>query len=298
MRNWLLNLTMQRRQVFFLVLFLSTLPILRWFALILLSLVTLRCGAKAGSQLVLAIVIPLALQLTYSKLGLLPLLGQVANVSLLFVLSLLLHTTRSWLVVLQVLTVLGLVVVLGVHVVYPDIANFWHSLLTSEFANLNTLPAFFSGAVSEQDMPALLAYVSRLATGLDVMVLSAAALVNVSLGRYLQATLFNPGGLKKELYQIHLSPLYASALILILILGLMTHLSLLLDCVGVVLLPLTVAGLSLMHYLTAQTRHQSVWLVFCYCALLLLSSEVFVILIGASFVDAWWNIRQRYVFKR
>ncbi len=298
MRNWLLSLLINRRQVFFLVLFLSTLPILRWFALILLSLVTLRLGAKAGSQLVCAILIPIVLQLTYSKVGLLPILGQVANIGLLFGLSLLLSLTRSWLMLLQCLTVLGLLVVLGVHVLYPDIANFWQALLTPEFASLKSLPAFFKAAVSEQDMPALLAYVSRLATGLDVMVISAAALVNVIFGRYVQASLFNPGGLKKELYHIHLSPLYASALLLILILGLMTHISLLLDCVGVVLLPLMVAGLSLVHYLTAQTRHQSMWLVFCYCALLLLSSEVLVILIGVGFVDAWWNIRQRYVFKR
>lgn len=298
MRNFLLRILTNRSQLFLLVLFLSTLPILRWFAAILLALATLRQGAKVGSQLVLAMVLPVLLLVVFSKIGGLPATTQVVNVLMLFGLSCLLRAYGSWQQLLQCLTFLGLAVVIVVHGFYPDIATTWQALLKPELATLKALPAALSGGLSEAELPAMLQRIARVATGLQVMVVSAMLLVNVAFGRYVQAALYNPGGLKAELYQLRLSKCYASVLVGLLVIALLSRQAIVLDCLAVVVLPLIVSGLSLVHYLTARSSRQSLWLVFCYIALLLFPPEVLVLLVGASLTDAWWNVRQRYALKR
>ena len=280
MRDFILRLLNNRTQLLLMVLFLSALPILRWFAAILLALVTL---------------VPVLLLIVMGKIGAIPAVGQVVSVLLLFGLSWVLRSTGSWLLLLQLLTVLGLVVVALVHGFNPHVASMWQASLKPTLVTLKSLPAVLSSTLDDQDMPQLLDRIAQVATGLQVMLVSAASLLNVVFGRYLQASLFNPGGLKKELYHIHLTPFYASVLLGVILVGMLFGPPWLLDCLGVALLPFIAAGLSLLHYLTARSSRQSLWLVFCYVALLLFPPEVLAVLIGASFIDAWWNLRQRYV---
>jgi hypothetical protein len=296
MRNFLLRLLHNRPQLLLLVLVLSAFPILRWFAVLLLALVTLRQGAKVGSQLVLAMMIPSLLLLFVSKEALIPVCSQLFETLLLFALAWLLRTTHSWLLLLQLLTMVGLVVVAGVHWVNPDIAATWFSVLKQEFALLKELPMM--AVLEGQDIPLILDRLSHFSTGLQWMVLSAAALVNLAFGRYVQALLYNPGGLKQELYALHLQPVFASLMVGVMMLATFSQQPLLLDCLGVLMLPLVASGLSLLHYWTARFSWQSLWLVLFYIALLLFPPQGLLLLIGASFVDAWWNIRQRYAFKR
>lgn len=298
MRHFLIRLLNDRRQLILLVLVLSPWPILRWFAAILLSLTTLRLGAKAGSQLALAMIASILLFVTFNKIGRIPASVQVINVLLLLALSVVLRLTGSWLLLLQGMSVLGLMSVALVHLLYPDVAVFWSAFLKPELVTLKSLPAALSGGLTDTEAAGLLDRLAHVATGLQVMILTAAALLNVAFGRYLQALLYNPGGLKAELYRLRLSPLYALLLMIVLLITWIFGQSVLVDCVSVVLLPLVVSGLSLVHYLTARSSRQSLWLVFCYIALLLFPPEVLVLLISASFIDAWWNIRQRYALNR
>lgn len=298
MRPFLLRLLERQSRLWVLVLFLSMLPVLRWVAAILVALATLRFGAKIGGRLVVAMALPFLLLLLFDRGVLIPVLSQLIEILLLFGLALLLRSTQSWLLLLQSISVGGLILVTLVHWLNPEIASSWAHFLKPEFELLsNTLFKHISVMVTvdNEDQTLLLDSLARFATGLEILVLSASALFNLAFGRYLQATLYNPGGLKRELYALRLSPVFASLLVGLLIVTLWTQQVVLLDYLAVVVLPLVITGFSLLHCLTARFSWQSLWLVFCYIALVLFPPQVLVLLIGASFVDAWWNIRQRFM---
>lgn len=297
MRHFLLRLIhLPSHQLSLLVLVLSALPLLHWCAAILLALVTLRQGIKTGCLLALAMTISALLLVVLHQGQWLVAVNQVVAVWLLWGSAGLVRATHSWVLLLQLLTVLGLAVVVMVHWVNPDIAHAWLAFVKTQAASLQGSPMMVSYHLN--DNPALLDQLTHFATGIEVMTVSAVLLVTLMVARWLQALLYNPGGLKQELYFIHLQPVFASVLLAVMIAAVFSQQYVLMDCLGVVLLPLLVSGLSLMHYLTARVVWQGLWLVFCYGLLVLFSPQVLMILIGAGFVDAWWNIRQRHLFKR
>lgn len=296
MRSFLLRLLDHRSRLWCVVLVLSMLPILRWLAAILMAVTTLRRGAKDGGLLVLATVLPFLL-LVFNQEMWLPVLNQLIETLLLFGLALLLRSYQSWLLLLETVTVLGVIVVGVVHWLNPNIIATWQQFLQSEFDLL--AKSVFKSVPSIADLDAtsitqMVESFARYTTGLEIVVVSVSTLFNLAVSRYVQATLYNPGGLRRELYALRLPRLLASILVAIALLAVWTQQAILLDCLSVLLLPLVIAGLSLLHSMTAHSKWQSLWLVICYIALLLFPPQVLILLIGASLTDAWWNVRQRF----
>lgn len=296
MRPFLLRLLDHRSRLWFVVLVLSMLPVLRWLAAVLMAVTTLRRGAKEGGLLVLAMVLPFLL-VSLNKQLLIPIASQLTETLLLFGLALLLRSQQSWLLLLETVTVLGVIVVAVVHWLNPDIVTTWQQFLQPEFEfladslfkNVPTIASLDAASTAE-----MLKNLARFATGLEIAVVSVSTLLNLVISRYVQAALYNPGGLRRELYALRLPRLLASILVALAVLAIWTRQAVLLDCLGVFVLPLTIAGLSLLHCMTARSKWQSVWLVICYIALVLFPPQVLILLIGASLIDAWWNVRQRF----
>ena len=279
MRPFLLRLLDHRSRLWCVVLVLSMLPILRWVAAVLMARTTLRRGAKDGGLLVLAMVLPFLL-FSFNKTMFIPIISQLAETVLLFGLALLLRSQQSWVLLLEVVTIVGVIIVGVVHWLNPDIAATWQQFLQPQFDLLANSLFKDVPAIAGLDAASgtqMLANLARFATGLEVVMVAVSTLFNLAMSRYVQAALYNPGGLRRELYALRLPRLLASVLIVIALLALWTGQTILLDCLGVLLLPLTLAGLSLLHCMTAHSKWQSVWLVICYIALVLFPPQVLVL---------------------
>ena len=116
------------------------------------------------------------------------------------------------------------------------------------------------------------------------------SIVLLMLARWMQATLFNPGGFQREFHARRVEQKVA-----LLLLGLM-----LLANYGVVLpepwvmyfvLPLLFSGLALVHGVVAKKQMPSVWLKIFY--FFMIFSVVIQLVVLLALVDSWYNFRQR-----
>ena len=112
------------------------------------------------------------------------------------------------------------------------------------------------------------------------------------LARYWQAALYNPGGFGDEFralrYPLAVSSVLAVASIALASLGLQYR-----TWAVIALLPLTFAGLALVH---ARVRHREQgmgWLTGFYAAWLLLD-PVKILVVGIAIADSWFDFRQRW----
>lgn len=118
------------------------------------------------------------------------------------------------------------------------------------------------------------------------------AVLCLMLGRYWQAALYNPGGFGTEFRALRYSPLVVTALALV---------AVVLSSIGVeyrswamiVMLPLSFAGLALVHARVHLKGQGTGWLVAFYLAWLILD-PVKLMVVFAAIADSWFDFRQRW----
>lgn len=118
------------------------------------------------------------------------------------------------------------------------------------------------------------------------------AVICLLLGRYWQAALYNPGGFGGEFKALYYPPAVTSILALVAIalasLG-MEYRTWALIC----LIPLSFAGLALVHARVAHRGQGTGWLVGFYAAWLFFD-PVKLLVLFAAIADSWMNFRQRW----
>ena len=128
--------------------------------------------------------------------------------------------------------------------------------------NLFQLPS-----VPEQDLQAALAQLGSFATGVQAIVILTSGLVNLLFARWWQANLFNPGGLRQELYNIRLNKVFSVVLLAGVMLG-MTGFGLFVDFIPVIALGFIIGFLSLVHNIFAQKQFGWSWYILFYTVFL------------------------------
>ena len=117
------------------------------------------------------------------------------------------------------------------------------------------------------------------------------AIVLLMLARWMQATLFNPGGFQKEFHQLHIGQKTALGLAGLIFLG-SYQLVIPQSWVFYFILPLLFAGIALVHAVVVKKKLSSLWLVIFYILLIVLPT-VLQLLVLLALVDSWYDFRSR-----
>ena len=117
------------------------------------------------------------------------------------------------------------------------------------------------------------------------------AIVLLMLARWMQATLFNPGGFQKEFHQLRIGQKMALGLAGLMLLG-SYQLLIPQSWVFYLILPLLFSGVALVHAVVVNKKLSSLWLVAFY-ALLIVSPTVLLLIVLLALVDSWYDFRSR-----
>lgn len=289
MRRLLEYILQSRWRTLFAALLFSLLPFLRWIGSAIMATITLHAGPKTGFYLLLWITLPsimFLLQGDYLSLISLLLLGN----GFIWLIAVLLRATDSWHRLLQFNTLIGLIVLGGVYLFTPNINEVWYTtFLTLE----EQLGIFSQLPLTEVQKDTTLHTMANMATGL---LITTQLLINLGIlfiARWWQAILYNPGGLRREVHAIRLSRWETTLLAACLTIASTTSV-LPLDIIPLLMMPLFLAGISLVHALIAKAnRFNRLYLLLFYIAIIFMPPYMGVALILAAIADSWFNFRYR-----
>lgn len=255
-----------------------------WISAAVLALVTLRKGVGAGAQLLLWALLPSGV-LLYT-------VGDSGPLSLLVGTAALAAVLRSSVSLpLAVLASIAVGVLSGL------------ALMTFGTAYLDQMVALFGEFLAnmeqqlsqgEQSVELARPTAAQIA-GMMGAGTGATSVLCLMLGRYWQAALYNPGGFGSEFRLLRYTPVVAMAMALAAIalsaLGLEYR-----TWAVIALLPLSFAGLALVHARVQWKGQGTGWLVGFYLAWLLLD-PIKLMVVFAAIADSWFDFRQRWTGK-
>jgi len=256
---------------------------------LIVGFVTLQKGLRAGLAILAWVAMPAIVLVFIHSYGTFDVL--LFRCVLVWGLALLLARYRSWTLVLEVMWLIGIVIVLVVHFVVPDPAAMWYAFITNVIQQAQALQSWKIAAEVQQ----VLVHIAKIATGVTSFVLMLLTLVQLVVARWWQASLFNPGGLRREFVQIHLRwPL--TAFCAVLLIGAMLTQPLLLDVLPMLFFPFSIAGLSLLHYWAGVKQGFLLPLAVMYFALIFATFYGVLLLAILGSADSGADFRKRIKF--
>lgn len=273
-----------RRQAVIVGLLFTILPLFGWVSNVIVSLVTLRKGAKEGAIVLLWVILP---AVVVASLGnrLIILYGIIGGSLFTYVLALVLRQTQSWKAVLTASLLLGLLAVLLVHAWIPHITEVW----VNQFEHYALLIKNQFNVVVNTSRLQLFA---KFATGFQIAFITLSALINLILARGFQSMLYNPGQLRPELKNVRLSPWEVLVFLLI---GISSFLGVAMaqDALPVIGLIFLLAGISVFHAMADLKNVANKWIFLFYVVLAVFFPYVAIVLILFAVIDSLFNIRYR-----
>lgn len=299
--DFVLQSRVQAMAVAFLTAFI---PVIGSISALIATLVTLRKGAVEGALVFIAATLPYIL--TYfassnpSELLAFGMLGMmIAGNVVTWFFAVLLRQYSNWNITLEIAALVGLISIALLHLIYPNIQSWWAAQLGAYFTKTaETLAAM--GPTGESHMLPkdaqlqIIATAKRYATGFVVASVLFNALLQLAMGRWWQAVMFNPGGLRVELHQIRLSHLSG----IIFLIGMMLAYwgnEIALDVMPILYGVFFIAGLSLLHYLIGAIRKNNwLWLIAAYAGIIWLFPLSFILISIIALLDTWADFRKRF----
>ena len=289
------------------VLLLALTPLTSWVSGAAISLVALRQGAKPGLWVCLWASMPiLILGAVYGhyQWWLLSIAGGTFYI---WFMSVLLRSTGSWGFLIEISVLIGLVTVAAAHLffwAFMDLSvtewftqtyvNYLNSLGQDQEvvkAALAQSGGTWEEFVAGEANNGTIAQLAQFTTGTVTSFKLFAGLILVSLGRYWQALMFNPGGLGKELRQIRLSKLMIIGFIVAIVFAVMGY-ELAIDFIPLFFVGFLVAGLSLIHSMLANIGYRVILLSAVYILMVGASKIVMPLLVSIAFLDSLFNFRK------
>jgi len=199
---------------------------------------------------------------------------------------------------LQVSALIGVLIVSVVHLVNPDIANWWAKILTEQWKNMPALQtnlSSVSGTVASTDVVAeRISAIKEMATGYAVVAILLAAVIQTIIAKWWLATVFKPGSLKAELHYLRLTPLAGVLFLLAMIFSYWGN-PLIFDIIPILYLLFLGFGLSLIHYLFGLIQKPTrIFCLLVFYTVFLYTSQFSILVIALlAFMDIWLNFRRR-----
>lgn len=281
---------------------LSCLPIIGSLSVLVAGLVTLRKGALEGFLVLVAATLPYVLSYyASSRYGheegmlLLAMTTILASNFFVWFFAILLRHFNNWSPLLEYGLLIALSVVALIHIIFPDVRNWWQGVLTDYFkqsaAVIKDLPA---GKNNQEAFQYLTQVLAPYATGICIAGIIFNSLLQLTLARWWQAIVFNPGGLRQELHTIRLSYVMGGIFLLCFIIAAFKS-AIALDMLPIFFTIFTLAALSLVHYTFNVLKTGWVWLMLFYIIFILLFRFVVVFLSILALLDVGLDFRKRLV---
>jgi len=266
------------------------------------AFITLRKGAFEGTLVLGAAVAPYLLSYALSPASVQPQIMVIATATVIainiltWLLALVLRRYGNWDLVIEVSILAGVGLICVIHLVFPEVQNWWSAQLTAYLSKTALMIEQFApeGTAARAEMQAaMVASIKQYITGFVIASVIFNALLQLIIARWWQAIIFNPGGLRKELYQIRLS--YVSASIFIAVLALAyTGNAFSLDMMPIMVTAFCAAGLSLIHNMLRASRAAWFWLILVYVGIIFIFPMGIVLVAMAGLLDSLFNLRQRF----
>ena len=189
---------------------------------------------------------------------------------------------------LQVLTVMGLLAVVMVYALVPNIGELWREPLDIIVAQLAEQSEDFTLAELKQTED----WVIKFLPGLFASSIMFGTMLSLFLGRWWQAVFYNPGGFGKEFRSLNLGKISALCAMAIMLLAMVTGSVFAVAMVTVVSVLYSMQVLSLLHAAIKIRQVNAAWLFALYIIMFFIP-HVMLLLIIAGLADPWLNIRQR-----
>ncbi len=270
------------------------LPPLNYLASGVIALTTLRMGPGEGAKVVTATLVVFML-LAWLLLGQLWVAGLILLTSWLpvFLATLALGYTRSLATALLASSGLGIVTVLLLHLLVPDLTGWWRGMIEPFMASLSEQPGWQLGQDETAQMTDNLA---AMMTGLIAAGVSFNAVIGLLIGRAWQSQLFEPGAFGSEFRELQLgrpSAIVTAVLMGLTLTPLSDSLTLLADCLPVMLVAFGIQGLAIVHAIVKLREKSKAWLVTMYVLLVLMLPQMVMMLATLGVLDQWFNFRKR-----
>ena len=270
------------------------LPPLNYLASGVIALATLRMGPGEGARVVTATLIVFILVAWV-------LLGQpwVAGLILLsswlpvFLATLALGYSRSLATSMLAASGLGILTVLLMYLLVPDVTGWWRSVIEPFMATLSEQPGWQLGQDETARMTDNLA---QMMTGLIAAGVSFNAVVGLIIGRAWQAQLYNPGAFGEEFRQLRLgrpAAVVTAVLMAVALTPMADAVRLLADFMPVMLVAFGIQGMAIVHALVNFRQKGKAWLVTMYVLLVLMLPQMVMMLATLGVLDQWFDFRKR-----
>lgn len=264
----------------------SSFPFLGWLGIVIICLVTLRKGAREGFYVMLWFALPnTVLAIAFPQIFI---YNVIYGALLCWLLAIILRHTVSWSLVIHAILLIGLAAVMIVHLVSPNINQYWLDLFNTYYQAIK--PALTSQLLSPEMLSDMISKIARLATGIQASMILLNGFLCLVMARWLQAMLYNTGGLRAELYQLRVNGL---SIVILAALSLTAYLGMAipLDMLPIALMPFMLSGLSFIHRLAAKRRRTWLLLISFYAAFTLCFIQTLFILTCISIIDLYIHIR-------
>lgn len=260
----------------------SAIPMLFWASAATVALVLLRKGpSQAGSVAVAALMPALAWLLVADD----PFVLLVIAATL--ALAQVLRQRQSWIAVLLVSIVTGLLAALALESVF---AQSMQEMANSIEAGLPEMFGELYSQLGEAEVAHLHAILVPLMAGLTGAAVQLISLGCLMLARYWQACLYNPGGFGQEFRAIRLPAWLAGGLVAFMLLA-PQFAAWLAVLVPLCAAPLALAGLAAVHGLLARHRVGLFWTIGLYALLLVFVQLLYPVLVVLALTDSVFDFR-------
>lgn len=279
-------------------------PFIGSFGILIAAFVTLRKGVVEGAILTLAATLPCGLSLYHlgnHDLASTPALillgvGATALINVLtWTFAVLLRRHQSWSSLFQLSALLSVLAVSIVHLVYPDISEWWVNVLTRQAQLVaGTLKNASAGMIDQQAQVEAIKLVSEYATGMLAATVLFFTMTQLVVARWWELVVFQSGSLRKELQSIRLSHLAGILFIVSLVLAYYGNI-VVIDVMPILYLLFSVTGLCIIHFVFGLMRTPAtwIWMLLIYAILVFTVPASFFFLSVLGLIDIWLDIRKR-----
>ena len=259
-----------RKQAIMAVLLLGLIPLVNFLSPVVVGLVVLRKGLKEATQVLVWAILPIGgWAVAGDPVPLIMLLGITGLAGLL-------RASESWEFTLLAAIAVGVSVEIYLRL-QPAVLD---------LIFLQMQPYFDANGIQGEQLDSLRSVMTSF-MGAVYMFLS---IVLLMLSRWMQATLFNPGGFQKEFHSLRVEQKVALILVGCMMLA---NFEILIPQTWMLylVLPLVFSGLALIHAVVAAKKLSSLWLAVLYALIVLPLIANMVVLL--ALLDSWYDFRTR-----